>query len=135
MTRPTNYEKRGSSIRPEECLFYICVFLSHSHKHFSSWLQSLSSFLFLDLHIWILMFLLYLNKSSLSYTWRAEIAFVGLLSHPEHTSKFLPCNLSCATTVHDHFLINAAREVVVLYLMRRGWLLHPSSFIVPVFWV
>ena len=73
------------------------------------------------------------HKPSQSYTWRAEIAFLGLLSHQEHTSKLLPCNLSCATTVHGHFLINAARGVVVLYLMQRGWLLHPSFFIILVF--
>ena len=38
-----------------------------------------------------------------------------------------------ATTVHGHFLINTAREVVVLYLMQRGWLLCPSFFILLVF--
>ena len=73
------------------------------------------------------------HKTSQSYTWRAEITFLGLLSHPEHTSKLLPCNFSCVTTVHGHFLINATKGVVVLYLLRRGWLLHPSSFILLVF--
>ena len=48
------------------------------------------------------------------------MGFLGLLSHPEHTGKLLPCNLSCATTIHGHFLINAAKEVVVLLLMQRG---------------
>jgi len=38
-------------------------------------------------------------------------------------------NLSYATTVYSHFLINAVRKVVVLYLMQRGWLLYPSFFI------
>ena len=59
------------------------------------------------------------HKLSYSYTWRAEIAFTRLQSHSEHTSKLLPCNLSCATTVHGNFLINVARGVVVLHLMRR----------------
>ena len=49
-----------------------------------------------------------------------EIAFLGLLSHLEHIGKLLPYNLSCATTIHGHFLINAAREVVVLHLIWRG---------------
>ena len=71
----------------------------------------------------------YTQKLSQSYTWRAEIAFTGLLSHPEHTSKLLPCNLSCATTVHGNFLINVARGVVVLHLMRRRQLLHISPFV------
>ena len=57
------------------------------------------------------------HKSSQSYTWRAEIAFLGLLSHLEHTSKFLPYNFSCAITIRGHFLINVARGVVVLYLI------------------
>ena len=48
------------------------------------------------------------------------MAFLGLLSHPEQRGKLLPCNLSCATTVHGHFLINVTKEVVVLHLMRRG---------------
>ena len=30
------------------------------------------------------------HKSSESYTWRAEIVLLGLLSHPEHTSKLYP---------------------------------------------
>ena len=54
------------------------------------------------------------------------MAFLGLLSHPEQRGKLLPCNLSCATTVHGHFLINVTKEVVVLHLMRRGWLPLPS---------
>ena len=70
MTRPTNYEKRGSSVRPEECLFYICVFLSPLYKYYSSWLQSplffplfyFILFIFYP-HIWILIFLLYLNTN------------------------------------------------------------------------
>ena len=104
-------KKKVSSIRPEECLFYICVCLSRLYKYLSSWLQSP-------------LFFIFKNKSSSSYTWRAEITFLGLLSHPEHTSKLLPCNLGCATTVYGHFLINGTRGVVVLYLMRRRWLLH-----------
>ena len=30
------------------------------------------------------------HKSSESYTWRAEIVLLGLLSPPEHTSKLYP---------------------------------------------
>ena len=33
-------KKKGSSVRPKECLFYICVLLSLLNKYFSSWLQS-----------------------------------------------------------------------------------------------
>ena len=118
-------KKKVSSIRPEECLFYICVCLSRLYKYLSSWLQSPLFFIFSDLPYMDLNFsFIFKNKSSSSYTWRAEITFLGLLSHPEHTSKLLPCNLSCATTVYGHFLINATRGVVVLYLMRRRWLLH-----------
>ena len=60
------------------------------------------------------------QRLSSSYTWRVEIAFLELLSHPEHTGKLLPRNLSCATTIHDYFLINAAKGVVVLHLMQKG---------------
>ena len=75
---------------------------------------------------------IFTHRLSQSYTWRAEIVFLRLLFHPEHTSKLLLYNLSCATTVHGHFLINVARGVVVLYLIWRGWFLHPSLFILLV---
>ena len=42
-------------------------------------------------------------------------------------------NVSCATIVYGHFLINAARVVVVLHLMRRECLLYLSFFIFLVF--
>ena len=75
---------------------------------------------------------IFTHRLSQPYTWRAEIVFLRLLFHSEHTSKLLLYNLSCATTVHGRFLINAARGVVVLYLMWRGWFLHPSPFILLV---
>ena len=42
-------------------------------------------------------------------------------------------NLSCATIVYGHFLINAGRVVVVLQLMRRECLLYLSFFIFLIF--
>ena len=113
---------KGSSVRPEDGQLYIWVFLF-------SWLQSSSPFFFhKDPHFSFI----FTYRLSQSYTWRAEIVFLRLLFHPEHTSKLLLYNLSCATTVHGHFLINVARGVVVLYLMWRGWFLHPSPFILLV---
>ena len=73
------------------------------------------------------------HNSSESYTWMAKIVLLELLSHPEHTSKLLSCNLSCATIIHSYFLINAARGVVVSYLMWNRWLLYTSFFILLVF--
>ena len=118
---------------PEECMFYICVFLSPLNKYVSSWLPS-SPFLFfsLSMHKDLHFSYIFTHRLSWFYTWRAEIAFPGLLSHSEHTSKLLPCNLSYATNVHGHFFINVAKGVVILYLMWRGWLLHPSPFILLV---
>ena len=59
----------------------------------------------------IFIFLLYLPKDYLHpKPGGLRLHFLGLLSHPEHTSKFLPCNLSCATTVHGHFSLMRSDE-------------------------
>ena len=60
------------------------------------------------------------HKSSQSYTWKAKIASPGLLSHPKPPNKHLPCNVRYATTVHGHFLINAAMRAAILHSMWRG---------------
>ena len=94
--------------------FYISMFLlSFLYQFFFPSLSGSPPFIFT-------------HRLSSCYTWRVQIAFLGLLSHPEHTGKLLPYSLSCATIVHGHFLINAVREVVVLHLMWRGWLPLPS---------
>ena len=101
-------KKKESSVQPKEYLLYICLALS------------LSLPLSLSL-IRISLFLLYLHIDYFDPTLGGlSCIFLGLLSHPEHTSKLLPYNLSCATTIHDHFFINAAREVIVLHLMQKG---------------
>ena len=130
MTQTTNYEEkmilgqaRGMSVLYIRISFFFELI-------FQFFIPKLS-FLFFwgsphkDLHFSFI----FTHRLSQSYTWRAKIAFPGLLSHPERTSKFLQCNSSCATTVHGHFLINAVREVVAMHLMGMRQLLHPSPFI------
>ena len=129
-------KKKGSSVRLEECLFYICVLLSLFNKYLCSLLPSFSlSFFINPLHKDLHFPFIFTHRLSQSYTWRVEIVFPSFLSHSEHTSKLLPCNLSCATTIHSHFLINVDKGVVVLYLMWRGQLLHHSPFIFLVTYV
>ena len=131
--RQASWKEKHSSVKSEDGLFlYIC--LSNLYKCSNSWLQSdfLSIFL-IPLHLDLPITFISSHNSFESYTWRAEIVLLELLSHLEHTSKFLSCNLSCAITIHGHFLINAARGVVVSYLMQSGWLLYTSFFILLVF--
>ena len=104
-----NYEEKGILGPTRGRSFIYMVLLSLLYESFSSHFLSIPYHK--DLHFPFI----FTQRVYSSYTWRVEIAFLGLLSHPEHTSKFLPCNLSCATTVHGHFLINAARGVVVLH--------------------
>ena len=75
-----------------------------------------SSF-FLSLCIRIFIFLLYLHIDYLSPTLGGLRLHSQDLSHPEHISKHLPCNLSCATTIYGHFLIKEARGMGVLHLI------------------
>ena len=122
VTQTTNYEEkrilgqaRGMSV------LYINVFLSSLNKYFSSSLQSSFSSLFWGSPlIRIFIFLLYLHRDYLSPTPRRLRL---------HSQDFCLIRNILATTVHGHFLINAAKGVIVLHLMQMGQLLHPSPFI------
>ena len=61
------------------------------------------------------------------YIWRVRITLPWYLSHQGLTSRFYTEVFSCVGTVHGHFPINAVRQVVAMHLMRREWLLCPSS--------
>ena len=105
-----NYEEKGILGPTQGRSFIYMVLLSLFHQ---------SLFFRIPFHKDLHFPFIFTPRLSSSYTWRVEIAFLELLSHPKHTGKLLPCNLSCATTIQDHFLINAARGVVVLHLMRK----------------
>ena len=119
-TRNTQLSRRkGSSVHPRKIFLYINVL---AFSPLQILLFSFSPPPSKDLHLPFI----FTHRLSSRYIWRVEIAFLGLLSHPKHTGQLLSYNLSCITTVHGHFLINVAREVVVSHLMRRGQLPLPS---------
>ena len=133
MTRATNYkEKRLLDQARGISILYTYVFLTYTNVSVLGH-KVLSFFLFFFYpipHIWILIFILYLNTNHLNLT------LGGLRLHSQDIYlirnilvSFYPAILA----VHGHFVINATEGVVVLYLMRKGCLLHPSSIIFLVF--
>ena len=134
MTRATNYkEKRLLDQARGISILYTYVFLTYTNVSVLGH-KVLSFFLFFYPipHIWILIFLLYLNTNHLN------LILGGLRLHSQDfylirniLVSFYPAILA----VHGHFVINATKGVVVLYLMRREWFLHPSPFILLVFCV
>ena len=99
-----NYEEKGILDPTRGRSFIYMVLFSLLHKSLSLFYFSLGPFS-KDLHLPFI----FTHKLSSSYTWRVKIVFLGLLSHPKHTGKLLPCNLSCVITIHGHFFINAAK--------------------------
>ena len=69
------------------------------------------------------------QNASWLYIWRVRITLPWYLSHEGLISRFYTEIFSCVGTVHGHFPINVARQVVVMHLLWMGWLLCPSFFL------
>ena len=69
-------------------LMYLSLSLLDFYKYSSSWLHNgFLPWFFLLLHMDLPFPFISSHKSSKSYTWKAEIVLLGLLSHMEHASK------------------------------------------------